>query len=203
MKELEKIKRISIASTLFILAVLIGVLTFERPKNMYAFNTENTLGTLTTTNYLISMEELDKNNSVLIDVRSQYEYEKGHLENAINMASPEILTEENQLILNDLKDDKTIVVYGKNVQEANIPFLMFYQLGITNIKLLSVKLDYIQNRLMISHEDVEKPESDIKGFISESIKNSKKEVIVEKVKPEPKKVITVQKKKKKPVEGGC
>ncbi|MGZ0017291.1 rhodanese-like domain-containing protein [Yeosuana sp. AK3] len=203
MKELEKIKRISIASTLFILAVLIGVLTFERPKNMYAFNTENTLETLTTTSYLISMDEIDKKNSVLIDVRSQYEYEKGHLENAINMASPEILTQENQLILNDLKDDKTMVVYGENVQEANIPFLMLYQLGFTNLKLLSVKLDYLQNKLIVSKEEVEKPASNIKDFINESIKNSKKPIVVEKVKAEPKRVITVQKKKKKPVEGGC
>jgi len=203
MKELEKIKRISIASTLFILAVLIGVLTFERPKNMYAFNTENTLGTLTTTSYLISMDELDKNNSVLIDVRSQYEYEKGHLENAINMALPEILTEENQLILNDLKDGKTMVVYGKNVQEANMPFLMLYQLGFTNIKLLSVKLDYLQNKLIVSKEEVEKPVSNIQDFINESVKNSKKPIVLEKVKAEPKRVITVQKKKKKPVEGGC
>ena len=190
-------------STLFILAVLIGVLTFERPKNMYAFNTENTLETLTTTSYLISMDELDKNNSVLIDVRSQYEYEKGHLENAINMALPEILTEENQLILNDLKDGKTMVVYGKNVQEANMPFLMLYQLGFTNIKLLSVKLDYLQNKLIVSKEEVEKPVSNIQDFINESVKNSKKPIVLEKVKAEPKRVITVQKKKKKPVEGGC
>jgi len=203
MKELEKIKRISIVSTLFILAVLIGVLTFERPKNMYAFNTENTLETLTTTSYLISMDELDKNNSVLIDVRSQYEYEKGHLENAINMALPEILTEENQLILNDLKDGKTLVVYGKNVQEANKPFLRLYQLGFTNIKLLSVKLDYLQNKLIVSKEEVEKPVSNIQDFINESVKNSKKPIVLEKVKAEPKRVITVQKKKKKPVEGGC
>ncbi|PIV94110.1 MAG: hypothetical protein COW44_06030 [Flavobacteriaceae bacterium CG17_big_fil_post_rev_8_21_14_2_50_33_15] len=197
MKELEKIKRISIASTLFILAVLIGVLTFERPKNMYAFNTENTLETLTTTSYLISMDELDKNNSVLIDVRSQYEYEKGHLENAINMALPEILTEENQLILNDLKDGKTMVVYGKNVQEANMPFLMLYQLGFTNIKLLSVKLDYLQNKLIVSKEEVEKPVSNIQDFINESVKNSKKPIVLEKVKAEPKRVITVQKKNKR------
>ncbi len=33
MKELEKVKRISISSVLFILAVLIGVLAYERPEN--------------------------------------------------------------------------------------------------------------------------------------------------------------------------
>jgi len=43
MKELEKTKRISIAATLFILAVIIGLLTYKRPKNIYAINTKDTL----------------------------------------------------------------------------------------------------------------------------------------------------------------
>jgi len=42
MKELEKTKRISIASVLFILVVLIGLLTYKRPKHMYAVNSKTT-----------------------------------------------------------------------------------------------------------------------------------------------------------------
>ena len=79
MKELEKVKRISIASTLFILVVLIGVLTFERPKNMYTLNTKNTLDNLMSKDYLISLNEINNPNLEIIDVRSQYDYDKGHL----------------------------------------------------------------------------------------------------------------------------
>jgi rhodanese-related sulfurtransferase len=205
MKELEKIKRISIASTLFILAVLIGVLTFERPKNMYALNTKDTLGKLVDNDYLMAFNEINKPNIVLIDVRNQYEYEKGHLVDAINMPSPEILSEENQSIFNELKDSKkTVVIYGKTPEEANIPFLMLYQLGFENVKLLSVDISYLQNKLVANTVDIEKPVADIKAFLDESIKNSNSSsTVIEKVQPAPKKIITVKKKKKKPVEGGC
>jgi rhodanese-related sulfurtransferase len=204
MKELEKVKRISIASTVFILAILIGVLTFERPKNMYANNTKNTLENLISKDYLISLNEIEDPQVELIDVRSEYEYDRGHLVNAINISSADILNEENQSILNQFKEsNKTIVLYGKDPQEANIPFMMLYQLGFDNIKVLSAKINYLQNKLLINKSNIEKLIGDIKAFIYESQKNSKVTIVEQKVEPAPKKVIPVQKKKKKPVEGGC
>ncbi|MFH4965202.1 rhodanese-like domain-containing protein [Gaetbulibacter sp. M235] len=203
MKELEKVKRISIASTLFILAVLIGVLTFERPKNMYAMNTKTALEKLNTNDYVVSLKDITLE-AILIDIRSQYEYDKGHLENAINISVPDILSEENQGLFMELKDsNKTVVLYGKSPQEANIPFMLLYQLGFDNIKLLSVDNNYLQNKLVTNQSDIEKPVADIKAFIDESVKNSNVSNI-ETEKPEPvKKVVTVQKKKKKVAEGGC
>jgi rhodanese-related sulfurtransferase len=205
MKELEKVKRISIATILFILAILIGVLTFERPKNIFTYNTKTTLEKLTTTDYLISIDEIDLTTNVLIDVRSQFEFEKGHLENAINMATPEILSDENQAILNEIKDkNKTIVIYGNNAQEANIPFMMLFQLGFDDIKLLRVELDYLQNKLVTNNEDVEMPITNIKAFIDESRKNSTgTDTLMNSQSNVPKKIITVQKKKKRAAEGGC
>jgi len=204
MKELEKVKRISIVSTLFILAVLIGFLTFERPKNMYAMNTKTTLGKLNTNDYIITFKEISPE-AQLIDIRSQYEFDKGHLENAINISTPDILSEENQGIFNELKTlNKTVVLYGKNPQEANIPFLLLYQLGFDNIKLLAVDNNYLQNKLVTNQIDIEKPVADIKAFIDESVKNSNASNVETNTQPEPvKKVVTVQKKKKKVAEGGC
>lgn len=205
MKELEKVKRISIATILFILVILIGILTFERPKNIFTYNTKTTLEKLTTTDYLISIDEIDLTTNVLIDVRSQFEFEKGHLENAINMASPEMLSVENQAILNEIKNlNKTIVIYGNNAQEANIPFLMLFQLGFDDIKLLTVELDYLQNKLVTNNEDVEMPITNIKAFIDESRKNSDgTDSLMNTQSNIPKKIITVQKKKKRAAEGGC
>jgi len=205
MKELEKVKRISIATILFILAILIGILTFERPKNIFTYNTKTTLEKLTTTDYLISIDEIDLTTNVLIDVRSQFEFEKGHLENAINMTSPEMLSDENQAILNEIKNlNKTIVIYGNNAQEANIPFLMLFQLGFDDIKLLRVELDYLQNKLVTNNEDVEMPITNIKAFIDESRKNSDgTDTLMNSQSNVPKKIITVQKKKKRAAEGGC
>ncbi|GGK27478.1 hypothetical protein GCM10007962_22150 [Yeosuana aromativorans] len=203
MKELEKVKRISIASTLFILAVLIGVVTYERPKNMYTINTKSTLEKLTKNDYLASIDNIHNENVSLIDVRSQYEYEKGHLESAINMSTPEILSDDSQSILKELKEDnKTVVLYGNNPQESNIPFLLLTQLGYDNIKLLNVEISYFQNQLVTDQIAIEKPIADIKAFINESIKNSDTGIEIDNNKPA-KKIIIVQKKKKKGAEGGC
>ena len=206
MKELEKVKRISIVSTLFILAILVGILTFERPKHMYTIDTASALNTLADNDYLISIEDMNNPNMVLIDVRSQYEYNKGYLANAINMHGVEILEEDNQSILNEIKDtNKTALLYGKNPEEANIPFMILYQLGFDNIKLLAARIDYTQNKIQTYPYLVEKPEGDIKAYIDESVKKAQavSTKIVNQVKPQPKKVIPVVKKKKRPVEGGC
>jgi len=206
MKELEKVKRISIVSILFILVILVGVLTFERPKNMYAIDTVSTLEKLIDQDYFVSIEEMNNPNMVVIDVRSPFEYNKGYLANAINMRSVEMLTDENQTILNEIKDsNKTALLYGKNPEEANIPFTILYQLGFDNLKILAANITYAENNIVTTPSILEKSQDDIKAYIDESVKKveAASTNAVKQVKPAPKKVITVQKKKKKPVEGGC
>ena len=204
MKELEKTKRISIAAVITILVVLIGVLSFKRPKNMYSINTKTTLEEITSNNNFISLDSINKENIVLVDIRNQYEYDKGHLDKALNISTTDILNEDAMDVIKQLKNEnKTIVLYGDNPNEAITAFMLLYQLGFDNIKILAVKNSYDHNKLITKNIEVEKPVADIKAFIDESLKKAK-------IKPEPKKVvvpqkkvITVKKKKKLPVEGGC
>ena len=206
MKELEKTKRISIASTLFILVVLIAVLAFERPKHIYKVNSKTTLEKLINNDYFLSLNDVNIEKDVLIDVRNQFEYEKGHLENAINIYAPEILNEINSPIFEELKEkDKIIVLYGANPNEVNAPFMLLYQLGYTNLKILAVENSYVQNKLITNVVDIEKSVANVNAFIDESIKKATqilKEKVVVRKKPR-KKIITVKKKKKAPAEGGC
>ncbi|MBE0423245.1 MAG: rhodanese-like domain-containing protein [Lutibacter sp.] len=204
MKELEKTKRISIAAVIFILAVIIGLLTYKRPKNIYAINTKSTLEKITSENYLISLNELNNPDYVLIDIRNQYDFEKGHLENAINVYAAEILSEENIKVFEKLKaSNKTAVLYGNNPQEPNAPFLILTQLGYDNLKLLAIENSYLQNKLITQNVEVEKSEADVTAFINESIKKANTVETVKVVAAPPKKVITIEKKKKAPAEGGC
>lgn len=204
MKELEKTKRISIAATLFILAVIIGLLTYKRPKNIYAINTKDTLEKITSENYYITLEELKNPDYVLIDIRNQYDFEKGHLENAINIYVAEILSDENIKVFDELKESKkTAVLYGNNPQEVNAPFLILYQLGYNNLKLLAIENSYLQNKLVSKNVVIEKSEADVAAFINESIKNANTAESVKVVVAPPKKIITVEKKKKAAAEGGC
>ncbi|WP_298493733.1 rhodanese-like domain-containing protein [uncultured Algibacter sp.] len=212
MKELEKTKRISIASTLFILAVLIGLFTYKRPKNTYSHDTKNTLEKVSNYNYFINLNDINNQDYALVDIRSAFDFEKGHLKDAINIHTPDFLNEDNLTIFKELKNtNKTIVLCGNNPQETNLPFLLLYQLGYDNIKLLTVDIDYNQNRLIAKNSEIETSKADVTAFIQESVKKQaeamKKAKVVVKPKPKavtaPKKIIPLKKKKKMPVEGGC
>ena len=138
MKELEKTKRISIASVLFILIVLIALLAYKRPKHLYSENTKSTLEKISTNEYFVSLSDINFPDNVLIDIRNKYEFEKGHLENAINIYAPEILSDKNSEIFEKLREDsKTIILYGNTPGEVVTPFMILHQLGVANIKILS------------------------------------------------------------------
>lgn len=202
MKELEKIKRISIASTLFILAILIGLLTYKRPKNTYKYNSKSTLEKLSSQNYFVNLNDINNQNHVLVDIRSAYEFDKGHLTNAVNIHTPDLLDEKNLNIFKELKNtNKTAILYGNNPHEVNMPFLLLYQLGYDNIKLLTTENSYVQNKLITKNSDIEKSKADVTAFINASKKNGDVNIVIQN--HTPKKTITVRKKKKKTTEGGC
>ena len=202
MKELEKTKRISIAAVLFILVVIIALLAYEKPKHLYKINTEVALNKLLTKDYFVNFTDINNPEYVLIDIRNRYEYEKGHIENAINIHTPDLLNNTNSKVFKELiKDKKIAVLYGSDPAEANMPFMLLYQLGYSNIKILLVNNSYAQNKLITKNSIIGNSVADVTAYIKESQKNAA-------IKPKPKKkvpkkIVPVKKKKKMPVEGGC
>lgn len=205
MKELEKTKRISIASVLFILVILIGLLAYKRPKHLYTENTKNTLEKITTENYFTNLADLKDQNIVLVDIRSQFEFEKGNLENSVNIYAAEILEDTNFDFFKELNNNNTsIVLYGNTPNEVITPFMLLVQLGITNIKILTSEITYSQNKIISKDVEIEKSKNDITAFINESIKIADKNAEISTATViKPKSVIPIAKKKKRPVEGGC
>ena len=204
MKELEKTKRISIAAVLFILVILIGLITYKRPKHVYSITPQIATENIVANNFLISLDELPTNNVSIIDIRSSFEFQKGHLENAINIQAVEVLNDENIDFFYNLKGKKsTVVLYGTNPDEALAPYMVLYQLGYDNLKILTIENSYNKNKLITKNVNLEKSNGDINAFILESIKKSNVEIKVKPVKKAPKKVIPFKKKKKMAAEGGC
>ncbi|MCB0459183.1 MAG: rhodanese-like domain-containing protein [Flavobacteriaceae bacterium] len=203
MKELEKTKRISIAAVLTILVVLVGILSFKRPKNMYVVDTKKALTELTADTYIIAQKDVTEGTE-LIDIRNQYEYEKGHLEGAINIPVTDLLTDES---INVFKTKDNIVLYGNTPNDAVTPLILLRQLGYSNVKVLAVKNSYDHNKLITEPATIETAVADIKGFIDNSVKKAEEanaKPVIKEVKPAPvKQVVPVKKKKKLPVEGGC
>jgi rhodanese-related sulfurtransferase len=203
MKELEKTKRISIAAVLTILVVLVGILSFKRPKNMYVVDTKKALTELTADTYIIAQKDVTEGTE-LIDIRNQYEYEKGHLEGAINIPVTDLLTDES---INVFKTKDNIVLYGNTPNDAVTPLILLRQLGYNNVKVLAVKNSYDHNKLITEPATIETAVADVKGFIDNSVKKAEEanaKPVIKEVKPAPvKQVVPVKKKKKLPVEGGC
>ncbi len=203
MKELERTKRISISTVVFILVLVIGILTFKKPSNVYEKTTAETLKALTTRDYLVPLSEIDRSQSVMIDIRDKFDYSQGHLDNALNIPTVEILKDTGISIFNALRDSgKTIVLYGKNPHEANRAWMILYQLGYGNIKILENETRLVDNDFQITGYEVEKPIPDYldifqKGKAGDS--NSVQSTVPE----TPKKVMVIQKKKKRKPEGGC
>ena len=72
----------------------------------------------------------------MIDIRGAFEFEKGSIENAINIHTPDFLNDENLELFKEAKEaEKTIVLFGKNPVEVNLPFLLLYQLGFEDIMI--------------------------------------------------------------------
>lgn len=205
MRELEQTKRISIASVLFILIILIGFLTYKRPKYIYALTPQQAVENIVTNNFIISLSDLPSENLAIIDIRSQFEFQKGHLENAINIQAAEILNNKNKSIFDKLKSENTtVVLYGANPNEALAPYMVLQQLGYTNLKIAAINLSYAQNKLVTKNVVLEKSEADVNAFIAASLKNAMIKVKPKaQTPPPPKKVIPIKKKKKMPTEGGC
>ena len=153
--------------------------------------------------YIISYDELKKMSAdsyVLIDVRDYYDYNNGHIEKAQNISSHNLFDEEVHTFMRGIKNsDKNIVLYGKNPDNALTFWMLLYQLGYENVKLLAVETSLVENKFMVTNKAVEKPFIDYAEAIKKATANTPKKA--EQTKP--KKVITVKKKKKRVPEGGC
>jgi rhodanese-related sulfurtransferase len=208
MKELEKTRRISISAVLFLLVIIISLLTFKKPEYNFANSSERTLAFVNGHDHVMSMadfQKLDTDSYLLIDVRSNFDYSKGHIDHAVNIPKSQILDPEAiKIIKTAVSSDKPLLIYGKNPETANAACLLLFQLGYEQLKLLSIQSFYDNKQFHIASLEVEKPLFDY----SETMKKARIQIVQKvapKAKPQPakKKVITKPKKKKKMPEGGC
>lgn len=153
----------------------------------------------------------DSTMAIFIDVRKTNEYENGHLENALNIPISQLLAIENKELYDQwLKDSISVVLYGNDQLEANSPWMLMYQLGYTNMRVLLGGYGYIDRLYLDALEEgevytIEDPAYDYAGIIS-NVKKEKELAKIKKESPinqEPKKSVVVQKKEKKASEGGC
>jgi len=203
MNELQRTQRISIAVLVLAILLILGLMIKEKPKFVYSKTAPEMVSLLkefdNVTPDMVAKEDID--NYVVIDVRSPYDFEVKHIKNAINMPIAFLLDDENIARLTEFKNaNKTVVLYGQTERDAVSPWILLYQIGYTNTKILLGGFNcYLENTPNCISETARH------DFAKIASQGGVKEVEVEKTvkKEEPKKVIPVKKKVKAAVEGGC
>jgi len=209
MKELKKTKRITISGIVIAVVILIGILTMKKPDFSYKTTPEKmvlALFEIAPVSPDEAMEFLSDTSVVFIDIRSIYDFELGHLGDAINIPVPNLLDKENKVLFNQWFKDSTLVVfYGNDEAQATQPWMMMYQLGYTNTRVLMggcIYMDKFYDDELTDNDSysTEDPMFDYAGIIKKASVGEKNPQSANK--PEKKKVV-VRKKKKKEAEGGC
>ena len=151
-----------------------------------------------------AMELMYDSTVVFVDVRNHYDYQADHLENAFNIQVANLLDKENKEYFDKWQADSLqVILYGKDELQVTAPWMLLYQLGYTNTRLLMGGMDYIDKLYsdqLAENEtfNVETPAYDYAGIIAAASSGESSEVTTQ-----PKKKVVVRKKKKKAAEGGC
>lgn len=147
---------------------------------------------------------------ILIDIRNEESYTNYTLPNAINIPLSKLLDEENEMYLD--QDQYDLVLFSNNNLFADQAWILCNRLGYNNLKVLKGGINEWYATIInpalptenMAFEDFElynfrKSASMYFGVAyPEQVKAPKKQEV-----KAPKKVITIEKKKKAPAEGGC
>jgi len=198
----------------FILVIVIGLLTLNWPDLEYKLSPEETVEVILQEEDLVYPEDLvmiveyEEPGYAIIDLRSPYDYIKGHINGAVNIPVNSILDKENLKTFNQyITDSVTMVFYGKDQLEANGPWMILKQMGFDNIKVLMGGYQYfttgpldIYDMPEIPAYLVEEPAYDFYGIMEEmgSVDFTGGADI-----PQTEVVIPARRKKASVVEGGC
>ena len=217
MKELEKTKRISISAVIFLLVIVIGFLTIKRPKTPFKVNSEQTLQALLDGTHALTLRDFNSmqdSKFLLVDVRNNFEYSKGHYGNAINVPVSQLLDDSFIERLKKSKNDgTTVILYADQPYAANSAWMLLYQLGYDHVRILSTRTMYNNDKLDLKEVQPDAPEMDYATVLEKAKIAPVKKVnkVVYQSKPqsktapetEKKQVKTIPKKKKRMPEGGC
>jgi len=201
--------KLPIIGIAFIVLVIFGLLTMEKPKHHYRISTEKMLAKTLQHDYIIRFDkffDIYHNNDSLyrfIDLRSAHDFQVGHLNGAINIPLSKILDDEYKDIVN--QDKKINVLYYSDQCGACGPWMILTQLGYKNNFILAGGFDYVTQHIineyspMLGDYSAEKPKYDYKTIINSTGGSSSVSVSSNSDVPVP----VIKKKKKKEEEGGC
>jgi len=186
----------------------------REPTVRYKLNEKETLAAVTNSGDELSAgkaeEILKSKNSEyqFIDIRTPYEFIKGHISGAVNIPLSNLLSEENFNFLKQVgNNNKSLVLYGNSQSQANAPWMLLKQLGISKVFIIQGDHAYPSVGKILCADSVL-----YKGYNDETARYNYAEIVNGKINPGvensskivPQKVITIVKpKSSSPAAGGC
>ncbi len=203
-----------IAAGLFALIIIIGLVTMRKPAFRYKLTEKETLAAVLSADDQLS---IDKAKEILqsktseyqfVDIRTPYEFIKGHIDGALNIPLSNLFSEENYDFLKQSgKENKTLVLYGMDQSQANAPWMLLKQLGIKKARILQGGYAFLMAAIPALPDTMP-----FKGYDSEIARYNYVELVkglskadqVSSQKAAPQKLITKPKpKSNSPAAGGC
>mgnify|MGYP006304521309 CR=1 FL=1 len=196
----------------FVLLIILGILSVRKPGISYEMTTDQALE-----NALSYIDEVFPEDLAyivedstpgyqLVDIRTPYDFLKGHISTATNIPSSIMLEEENLEYLRELdKDSVIIVLYGNDQSQANCPWMLLRQIGLENVKVLLGGYEYFHASITDPYGIEDLPSyfvEDTKYDFNELIQNNEASEFLPNVSA-PEVIIPKRKKKKVAAEGGC
>jgi len=142
-------KRTIITMIIFVIVIVVGLFTLTSPRLKYKISPVEAVTTLADDNLGVDASNIDNMLSgsttptILIDIRNNYDYARGHIPSAENISAVELLSVDNIKRLNELKNSNiSVVIYGDTPIQANGPWLVLQQLGFSNVKYLLGGYEY-------------------------------------------------------------
>ena len=117
MIELTKTRRLTVATIVFVLIILVGLITFRRPDHKYTITSQEMLTIVNAPDNFIQLNDINNSALVLVDLRQAYDFNKGTIGDAINIPVSDILDKE---VIN--------MLIGKKSQKRLSFFLIIYNL---------------------------------------------------------------------------
>lgn len=199
---------------IFVLVIVLGLVTLNRPDLTYQLSTGETLDQVILNEEVFYPEELvgiigtDDPAYAIIDIRNPYEYIKGHINGAINIPSNSLLDKENLRDFDEYAADSvTVILYGQTQLEANGPWMILKQLGYDNFRVLMGGYHYFTTGPLDFYDMpeipaylVEEPAYDFYGIMEEM---GSAPVGPAGAGTETQVVVPTRKKKQSAAEGGC
>ena len=204
-------KRTMITLVLFIAVIVVGLITLTGPRLKYQINPQEAINILFETEHGVDASQISNmlsasnSQTILIDIRNNYDYARGHIASADNISAVELLTKDNISWLNELKANSTqVVIYGDTPLQTNGPWMVLQQLGFDNITYLKGGYNYYikyiaseKNNAPIAAYEAGKPNCNYAEVAAVG------SVVDNATKPAKKHTIVKRKKKGKAVAGGC